>query len=427
MSASQARRPAARRILYLNPDAGIPVLGEKGASVHVRAMVNALSALGHEVGLCYTRAGSGNLPPPCRMMPLEAGIGEKARPSAHTAPPPGLAAKTSLARERDRIALDAVLADRVERAMQTAGFAAPDLLYERHALFHAGGIAVAERFGIPRILEVNAPIVEEQARHRGLILRDEAEAAERRSFLGADLVVAVSDAVAAHVASQGTNPARILVAPNGADTARFHPESNDGKMVRGRYSLRDLPVVGFVGSFKSWHGFDFLLDAFARVAATLPEARLLAVGTGPMLEAARGRAAEPALAGRVIFTGDIPHHEVPAHLAAMDITVAPYLDQPGFYFSPLKVVESLAAGRPVVAPRLGQIERLIRDGETGRLYPPGDLGSCAREIAALLRHPELRARMGERGAREAQAAWDWTQVASRILDHVPSTRMARAP
>lgn len=409
------------RVVYLNTDQGIPVLGEKGASVHVRSFVTALSALGHDVALCCTRVGDGNAPPPGHLLELPTQVSEA-----------DLAAERLrlgivgdgiedpvqmddvLRREVKRIALDRLLPGRVASALRETGFA-PDLIYERHALFHTAGVELASALGVPRLLEVNAPLVEEQARYRGLRLRSEAEAAERQSFHGADLVIAVSDAVREHVLSQGVDERRLMVEPNGVDTALFRATHGAGDAVRARWELEDKVVIGFVGSFKAWHGMDFLLDAFALIAPRYPSARLLAVGNGPMLEAARARVVREGLADRVTFTGDIPHVEVPAHLAAMDMTVAPYLAQPGFYFSPLKIVESLAAARPVVAPRLGQIENLIVDGETGLLYPPDDLAACVTHITKLLGDAALRLKMGQRAANQAQRDWDWTRVGERVL------------
>lgn len=409
------------RIAYLNTDQGIPVLGEKGASVHVRSFVTALNALGHDVALCCTRLGSGNAPPPGHLLQLPIEVSEddlSAEWSRLSNAKNGITNPVQpddvLRREIRRLALDRTLPHRIAEALDGARFV-PDLIYERHALFHTAGVELAASFGIPRLLEVNAPLVEEQARYRGLHLRDQAEAAERRSFHGADLVVAVSDAVREHVVRQGVDKHRVMVAPNGVDTALFNPASGAGDVVRARWALEDKVVIGFVGSFKAWHGMDFLLDAFALIAPRYPSARLLAVGNGPMLEAARARVVREELADRVIFTGDIPHAEVPAHLAAMDMTVAPYLAQPGFYFSPLKIVESMAAARPVVAPQLGQIESLIVNGETGFLYTPDDIDACVTGIAMLLDDAALRLKMGQRAAKEALRDWDWTRVVERVL------------
>ena len=412
------------RVLYLNFDRGIPVLGDKGGSVHVRAVVSALARLGHDVTLLCSRAGSGNAAPPGRLIELAPAVDAAA--VAETARRHGLGDAASgtaaLRRELEVLAHDRTLPARALAALH-AGGVRPDLIYERHALFHRAGAALAAALGVPRILEVNAPLAEEAARHCGLMLRDLAQAQEAESWRAAMLAIAVSEPVRVHLRVAGVPDGRILVAPNGVDTRLFHDDPAAAAAVQRAHRLGDDPVAGFVGSFKAWHGVDTLIDAVARLRAIRPRLRLLAVGEGPMLAAARDEAAARGLGEAVVFTGAVPHAEVPAHLAAMDFSVAPYAAQPGFYFSPLKVVESLAAGRAVVAPRIGQIAALVDDGTTGLLYPPDEPQACAAAMRRLLDEPGLCGRLGAQAAVRARATWDWTALVGRVLAH-PAVRAA---
>ena len=410
------------RVAYLNFDRGIPVLGNKGGSVHVRAVVTALARLGHDVTLLCSTAGEGNAPPPARLITLAPEpVGAPAAECERLGIPVSALDDPLVRREVAVLAHDRALPGRALAALAASGVR-PDLIYERHALFHLAGIAVAGAFGVPRVLEVNAPLAEEQAQFRGLALRELAAAREIESWLAASLAAAVSEDVAARLRAAGVPPGRLMVSPNGVDTALFAGDGDGGAEVRRRWRLDDAPVIGFIGSFKAWHGVDFLIDVLARLRAMRPRLRLLALGDGPMRAAAEARAAAAGIGDAAVFTGAVPHADVPAHLAAMDLTVAPYMPQPEFYFSPLKVVESLAAGRPVVAPRIGQIEMLVDDGVTGLLYPPGNLDACVAAIARLLAVPGLCRRLGTQAAARARASWDWTAVVRRVLD-----RAAGAP
>ena len=408
------------QIVYLDFDRGIPVLGDKGGSVHVRAVVTALARLGHQVTLLCSRAGEGNAPPPGRLIELapEVGAAALAAECGYLGLPTQALDDPLVRREVTVLAHDRSLPARARAALNEAGVR-PDLVYERHALFHVAGIAVAAAFGVPRILEVNAPLAEEQERYRGLALRDVAAAREARSWRGAGLAVAVSDDVRTRLLAAGVPGERVMVGQNGVDTTLFRrnsPENAAGAAeVRRHWRLGDDPVIGFIGSFKAWHGVDFLIDAVARLHAERPRLRLLAVGEGPRLAEARARVAALGLEEAVAFTGALPHAAIPAHLAAMDLTVAPYPAQAGFYFSPLKVVESLASGRPVVAPRIGQIESLVQDGITGLLYPPDDLDACVAAIGRLLEVPGLCGRLGAQAAARARVEWDWTVLVDRVL------------
>src|SRR5437870_3631562 len=172
-------------------------------------------------------------------------------------------------------------ADRGVPVLGEAGLQ-PDAIYERYALFHRAGGDVAESLKIPRVLEMNAPLVEEQERFRGLRLKYLAEETETETLCRADHVVAVSAAVKERALARGVPSERVTVLPNGVDTARFHPSVN-GHPVRQRYGLVGKLVIGFVGSLKPWHGLDFLFDALEQITAGRPDAVLLVVGEGPRM------------------------------------------------------------------------------------------------------------------------------------------------
>jgi glycosyltransferase involved in cell wall biosynthesis len=260
-----------------------------------------------------------------------------------------------------------------------------------------------------------------------LVLKEVATAAENASFEGADSIIAVSDEVAAYIASRGVRQRNILVIPNGVDTTRFHPDAG-GEAVRRKLGLGVDPVIGFIGSFKPWHGVGFLIDAFAAMATRHPKVRLLCVGEGPELEAARLEVARLGLEDRVAFTGRVPHADIPAHLAAMDVSVAPYLPDRDFYFSPLKVVEALAAGTPVVATRVGQLELLVEHGTTGFLFEPGDQADFIAKTLDLVGDATRRLTMSAAARGRALSDFSWSAAVNRALGegqrHIDGRRAA---
>jgi glycosyltransferase involved in cell wall biosynthesis len=402
------------KILYLNPDRGIPVLGDKGASVHVRAFVSGAAALGHEVVLACATLGSGNPAPPARIMLMQVPTEEEILNEACRDLGLGadLLSIPAARREIERLAYDQALPERVLRELDRMEFE-PDVIYERHALFSRAGAVIAATLGVPRILEVNAPLVDEQARHRTLVLTGLALEREAESYRKTDSIIAVSEAVAAHVGAAIGSRGKVRVLSNGVDIGRFD-RSGRREQFRTQLGVGEEPVIGFIGSFKAWHGVEDLLDAFELVLRRHPAAKLVAVGDGPELPVLRARAAAAPYTGQVTFAGKVPHAEIPDWLAAMDLTAAPYLSQENFYFSPLKIVESLAAARPVVAPCIGQIAELVSDGQTGLLFAPGSVAGCAEAICALLDDPARRIEMGAAGRRFA-AGRDWTNVVRQGL------------
>src|SRR5262249_3886498 len=182
--------------------------------------------------------------------------------------------------------------------------------------------------------------------------------------------------------------------------ALFRPGPADPG-VRARWRLGDGPLLGFVGGLRPWHGVEALPEVLGRLARRHPGLRLVVVGDGPLradLERdLRGRD----LGRAVVFTGSVPHEEVPALVRHFDVALAPYA-RPGhpFYFSPLKLFEYMACAAPVVAAALGQIAEVVRDGETGLLVPPGDAAALAAACDRLLADAALGRRPGRAAAAE---------------------------
>ncbi|MGW9112117.1 glycosyltransferase family 4 protein [Microbacterium sp. NPDC055683] len=383
------------RIAYVCGDPGIPVFGAKGASVHVQEVVRVLLAAGHRVDLHCRRTGGepvGDL--------AEAVKGGRLR--VHALP----VASGEGPAERERMLMAQEEATR--RALAAVHARDPyDLVYERYALFAIAGTSFAREAAIPSVLEVNAPLPIEQVRHRTLVHADTADAVARRVISDATLAVCVSEPVADWARAQAPG-ARITVEPNGVDVDRF----DDRRREEGPYT------VGFVGTLKPWHGTATLLDAFALLAAVRPDARLVIVGDGPERSALERRAVERGIADRTLFAGSVAPADVPGWLRMMDVATAPYPATGDPYFSPLKVLEYLAAGAAVVASRVGQLPALVDDGRTGLLVPPSDAVALGRALARLAHDPALRRRMAAAGRADVERARTWRHVLERTLARV---------
>ncbi|MFE5334267.1 glycosyltransferase, partial [Isoptericola sp. NPDC056573] len=174
-------------------------------------------------------------------------------------------------------------------------------------------------------------------------------------------------------------------------------------------------TVLFVGTLKPWHGLDVLIDAFAGVRSRVSEARLLLVGDGPEREAVLARADALGVGDAVEHAGAVPPSDVPPLLLRADVAVAPYPPLDGFYFSPLKVYEYLAAGLPVVASAVGELSEALEHGAAGVLVPPGDAVALADALVALARDDDRRAALGARAREVAVERHDWSVVVRRAL------------
>jgi glycosyltransferase involved in cell wall biosynthesis len=167
---------------------------------------------------------------------------------------------------------------------------------------------------------------------------------------------------------------------------------------------------------KAWHGLSVLVEAFGLLRARCPQARLLIVGDGPERENIVAALAEQGSTEVSTFTGAVGPEAVAGFLASMDVAVAPYPALEQFYFSPLKVYEYMAAGRAVVASRIGQLKTLIQPEQTGLLVPPGDAAALAQSLVRLHDEPALRERLGAAAREKVLSEHTWDAVVGRIFD-----------
>jgi glycosyltransferase involved in cell wall biosynthesis len=283
-----------------------------------------------------------------------------------------------------------------------------------HGIACDGGIGLACRLGVPSVLVVDAVQVDEARSwgvHRpgwGSLVRRVGEVPQLRA---ADLVVCVSEEVAASVVRRTGRTDRVVTIPNGVDTMLFSPATGPSP-VRAALGLDDAFVVGWVGSFRRFHGLETLVDAAARVRATVPEVCLLLVGDGFRRADVEARAA--ALGVRVVTPGTIPYAAVPDHLRAMDVAVVLADPDRSFHYSPVKLREYQACGLPVVAAAAGEMARDIRDGVDARLVRVGDPEALADALRALHDDPAGAAALGAAARASVVASGSWTSRLVRV-------------
>ncbi|MGC5584500.1 glycosyltransferase family 4 protein [Ornithinimicrobium sp. W1665] len=433
-------------VAYVCADPGIPVFGTKGASVHIQELVRAWRARGASVEVYAVRRGD-DVPADLADLPV------------HVVPVAKVPREGS---SRDQVvereSAQQKAAAQIARMVLERG---PDVVHERYSLFSTvlvdvrAGLA-ARGAEVATVLEVNAPLIDEQRTHRVLVDETGSRRALADQLAAADVVACVSEPVAdwvrgqmverlavrddhraqqsCHIGRQddhgdttamhggGAEPADasvpapvdacpgwdwtqegpvVVVTPNGVNTDRIRPTTPD---------LSDDPVVVFVGTLKPWHGVEDLLRAAA--LAHRPW-RLRIVGDGPQRQVVEELAAT---CGRPVeLMGAVAPEQVPATLEGALVAVAPYPESGDHYFSPLKVYEYAAAALPVVASRIGQIPAVVQDGRTGVLVSPSDPAALAAAIDALVADPARAQQMGRAGREAMVASHSWHAVLEATL------------
>ena len=413
------------KILYVCADAGIPVLGRKGAAVHVRELIAAFARAGHQVTLAAQSLVKAPEDEPARIrarvihVPADAAATTAVHAFKNFSERLGL--QNSLPGELRRVLLNEALYQNLKRRFLRHR---PAFIYERASLYGTAGVRLAAKFKVPLIVELNAPLALEQAAYRATGFGELAAQAEQWTLTHADAVVVVSAELAKHARKLGVKAGRIQVMPNGVNPelfcagvgrARHSVGAAGGRTKPGAQGVT-RPSLGFVGGLRPWHGVEVLPRLLAKLAQRHPGIRMTIVGDGQLRGELEREFKLRGLAKRVRFTGAMLHEAIPAVIRRFDVALAPYpLPDHDFYFSPLKLFEYMACGVAVVASAVGQISEVVRNGRTGLLYPAGDFTALVAQCERLLANPDLRANLGSAAAQVVRKKFTWDINAAKTL------------
>ncbi|OGC92052.1 MAG: hypothetical protein A2W25_13765 [candidate division Zixibacteria bacterium RBG_16_53_22] len=390
-------------ILYFCADRGISIGGTKGASAHIRGFVGALVHAGHKV----TAVLRGDRHKGYEQLPFRViGLPEN-RPPAKSEFPGHAQGGRHAVSENEEIDQNPHFEQFLRELGSKEKF---DFFYERYSLFSIAGLNYVESSGLPFILEVNAPLVLEASRYRKLELMQQAREIERRLFSSADTVIAVSNQLKDYILKTVPD-SKVTVVPNGVDVEKFsHTGAATGEPDKPRRF-----TIGFVGNLRPWHGIDILLESFAGITEIHDDVRLLIIGDiGKMKNQLDDFCQANRLNGKVVFTGAVPQEDIPRLMRQIDVAVAPYPELPDFYFSSLKIFEYMAAGKPIVASRIGQIDEILENDKTALLIPPGNPAALTGALIQLKNDPDLARRLGQRARLEAQSKHTWKDRIEKI-------------
>jgi len=209
----------------------------------------------------------------------------------------------------------------------------------------------------------------------------------------ADCVLVNAEAIRENLVEEGYDPSKIVVIRNGITLSRFAKRERAAVI---RQELGFPPTARLVGVFSRLNpmkGIPYFLDAATVLAERFPDVCFLVVGDGAIKRELEEQARRMGLGRRIAFTGF--RSDVPELLSEAAVSVLPSLSEG----TSNTLLESMAAGIPVIATRVGGNPEVIEDGVSGLLVPPRDSAALAAATARLLEDEALAARLGEAGMR----------------------------
>ena len=378
------------KIAYLCSDIGVPVLGFKGCSVHVREMASALAGLGADVSVYAFLKGQGNQYP---------NVIKEVSPFK----------KKWMGRDLRLIVSNMNLYLTCKKQFRVRE---PNFIYERYGLYGWAGVKLAREFSIPIIVEINSFLAEREKDR--LHFPRLAKRLETLVLKRAESVCCLSEISKSLLLKRGVAGEKILVTPDGVNLNKFS-RNRDGSEIRKRCGMDGKVVVGYVGVLRRFWGIYTILESAREILSQRNDFHFIVIGEGKDDSDIKRFLEKNRLTDNFTMTGTIPHDDIPEYIAAMDIGLAPYGYEELFYASPMKIFEYMAMGKPMIATAQGQIKDIIKHGENGLLIGPDDSSGLAKAILELGGNKDMMRNMGLK-ARATVESYTWEANARKVLD-----------
>jgi glycosyltransferase involved in cell wall biosynthesis len=320
--------------------------------------------------------------------------------------------------------MDRLYRAHLRRAARLTGRMRPSVLHAASNYANAViALALRDATGLPVVYEVRGfwedTWLSRHTASADLKLSDRyvrTRALETHCMTEADLVVTLGEAMRDEIVARGVPVKNVVIVPNAVSESFLRPLPQDGGRLRASLGIQPgEQVVGLVSSLVAHEGIGTLLEAVKLLGDRGVRVRALIVGEGPERTALQRQAAELGL--DAVFTGRVPSSKVRDYHAVLDVFVVPRTpDRVCQLVTPLKPVEAMASGLPVVVSSVRALAEIVRDGETGLLFPPLDASALADQLGQLLDHPELRRKLGTSAREWVARDRTWAHNAARYRE-----------
>lgn len=277
----------------------------------------------------------------------------------------------------------------------------PDVLHAHSPCLNAiAAMRAGKKFGIPVVYEVrafweDAAVDHGTSKEFGLRYRL-TRTLETHALKNAQAVTTICEGLRKDIIERGISADKVTVIPNAVDLDKFAVGGTPDLELKRKLGLQGMRLIGFIGSFYAYEGLDVLLRAVPQMLVTQPNLRVLLVGGGVQEANLKQLAKQLQIEDKVVFSGRVPHDQVPLYYDLLDVLVYPRLSMRlTELVTPLKPLEAMAQGRVLAASDVGGHQELIKHGKTGVLFKANDPQSLAEKVGDLLasqhQWPALRA------------------------------------
>jgi glycosyltransferase involved in cell wall biosynthesis len=282
----------------------------------------------------------------------------------------------------------------------------PRLLFKKNLVFEINGIANEEqRLKSHSIL--NRILV--------FLIREAEKMATRYS----ERIISVTPHMRAYlIENYHCPPDKVIAITNGVNTKTFHPIFDEDLLWRWRGRLginKEEIVIAFVGNLAPWQGVETLIEVAPFLLKEVKNIKFLIIGDGILKKAFQEKVNNLGVTDHFIFTGMVNYKEITNYINIADICVLPKRRLKSGY-SPIKLYEYMACGKPVIASRVEGLEFIEEEG-IGRLVEPEDVMRLQEELLDLIKNPEKGMMMGNKGLLIAREKFDW-ELKSALIEKV---------
>jgi glycosyltransferase involved in cell wall biosynthesis len=272
-----------------------------------------------------------------------------------------------------------------------------------------------KRFGYKTLFEVNGlPSIELKYHYPGIDLNllTKIKEQEIATLHLSDAIICPSNVTRDYIASLGLNRKLVTVIPNGVSPSDFSPSPLPSR--EGR-----VPVLLYIGTLADWQGLEVVIKALPKILEK-KAVRLQIVGRGRSRQRKMltKQIHKLGIEEHVIVQPAVPHHEIPALVAEADVCIAPLgLNDRNVTQGacPIKILEYMAAGRPLIASNMPIVRELVREDMDALLFSPNDPEDLARQALALLNDMELSKRLADSASERALTKFTWHESQKKLV------------